>query len=53
MALLAGTTDPEAMKQYRFRLAVVYREMGDDAKVQEWYEYLMEEYSGNPEPFLE
>lgn len=53
VALLAGTTDPEAMKQYRFRLAVVYREMGDDAKVQEWYEYLMEEYSGDPEPFLE
>lgn len=51
--LLGGTADLEEIKNYRYRLAVVYREMRDDEKVREWYEYLMEQYPEDPVPFLE
>ncbi len=51
--LLAGTADREEIKKYRFRLAVVYREMGDAERIEEWYAFLMEEYPEDPAPFLE
>ena len=53
MRLLEETEDPEAVRNYRMRLAVVYREMGDDARVREWYAFLMREYPEDPVPPLE
>ena len=53
MELLAGTTDAEEIKNVRMRLAVVYKEMGDPAKVRSWYENLMAEYPNDPVPYLE